>query len=296
MAVDGSWSGVTLLAPLSDDLLDVKGNVVTVNGDAALSATVGTPFGAGNACYFDGTGDYLTTPQLIFSDLYTVELWMYLTSTAQQCIFSQYDSVGTNRLSLHTNASGKLEVAIDGTPEVTATATVTTGAWVFVSLTSRTAFGDGLYLHAGGVQVAGASSTLLAPYSGACTFGARYGPTAGLELPMTGYLFDCRVTSLTARYGNSSYSVPTEPHPRPTIAGVTYDEFGAELSQVVVALKRDTLAIAGSAVSDVVTGSYVIYPDDFSEHVVLRFDTTTYPLVDGGGGENALIFDQVIPG
>ena len=46
MAIDTSWANVSLLCPFSVDAQDVKGKVVTPLNGAALSSSVGTPFGA----------------------------------------------------------------------------------------------------------------------------------------------------------------------------------------------------------------------------------------------------------
>ena len=62
--IDSLWDKTVLLLPLSEDLQDVSKahRQFVAYGNAALSSSVGTPFGAGKACYFDGTGDYLRCP------------------------------------------------------------------------------------------------------------------------------------------------------------------------------------------------------------------------------------------
>ena len=294
MAVDSNWSSVVLLCPFSSDLTDVKGNTVTVNGDSAISATVGNPFGAGNACHFDGTGDYLTVPRLLNSVALSIGMWVYVSSATEQAFFSQYNSGSDGRLSLYINSSGKLEFFIGASSSllITDTSTFTTGSWRFIEA-CRDGSGNA-YLFNHGTLVATGTSTQV-PYNGVSSIGGQYGPTAGLVRPMTGYISQARVDNGYCR-NSVGYSVPTAVFPRPMLTGTVYDSVGAKASKVVVAIKRSNMTLAGQALSDGTLGTYTIYPSDFSEHIVAEFDTATYPLVDGGSGENALIYDRVIPG
>ncbi len=292
MAVDSLWSNVTLLLPCSSDLLDVKGHTVTVNGGAALSSAVGTPFGAGNACYFDGTGDRLTLESSAdwafgTSDFF-VECWVYPTSFPGGAVTNDltlFNVSGSPQFYFFLDRTTGQPALWNGTNSYVGANAVTLNAWNYVwcrRASSTLTIGIGTTT---GVTQASYTSNFTTSSDvtiGGLSVGDRY---------LFGYIGGMRITK-----ASRTVALPTAPFPRPTISGVALDASAAAAAKVVVALKRSTLAIAGQTVSNGSTGAYTIYPADFSEHVVMRFDTATYPLVDGGSGENALIYDRVIPG
>lgn len=79
------------------------------------------------------------------------------------------------------------------------------------------------------------------------------------------------------------------------IAGVTKDETNTPAQKYVAVFERSGfLPLIDAVLSDAVTGEYSItVADATTEHFVVCFDSTDDPLVDGGSGENALIFDRV---
>lgn len=79
------------------------------------------------------------------------------------------------------------------------------------------------------------------------------------------------------------------------IAGVTKDETNTPAQKYVAVFERSGfLPLIDAVLSDAVTGEYSItVTNDTTEHFVVCFDSTDDPLVDGGSGENALIFDRV---
>jgi hypothetical protein len=79
------------------------------------------------------------------------------------------------------------------------------------------------------------------------------------------------------------------------ISGVTKDSTGTPAQKYVAVFERSAfLPLVNAVLSDAVTGEYSItVGDDVTEHFVVCFDSTDDPLVDGGSGENALIFDRV---
>ncbi len=79
------------------------------------------------------------------------------------------------------------------------------------------------------------------------------------------------------------------------IAGITKDETNTPAQKYVAVFERiGFLPLVDAVLSDAVTGEYSItVTNDTTEHFVVCFDSTDDPLVDGGSGENALIFDRV---
>ena len=312
MAVDSLWSSVGMLLPLSADLLDVKGKVITANGGAALSSAVGTPFAAGSACHFDGTGDYLSTP--VHADFSfgtgsgTIEAWVYIaasstadnggTGNKRAVIMSTQAGADTTYWAFVIDGNGSttgtglfLDTSLSSVGQVkSATVSISQSAWHHIVVSWN---GAGTYFGVDGTIYSTTAFTQAINCGTAPRIAGQNVTNWAREL--NGYVAQVRVTKGSARY-TSNYTIPSAPFPRPMISGVTYAAGGSPASKVVAAFKRSTLALDGYAVSNGGTGAYTIYPSDFSEHIALEFDTATYPLVDGGSGENALIYDRVIPG
>lgn len=299
MAVDSQWGNTSLLLQLSANLLDAKGHSIYSIGGIALSSAVGNPFGAGNALYCDGSNDVLTSTSTDFTlgtgDC-SIQFWFYPVTGGHGASYGRLLAIGADA------ANGALYICTKSTSDpmtfrfeyysagyvqliADVATTISNGAWHFFQLDRVSGvwscYVDGTLYSTQSTSINLTQTTLAL---GANTAGAT---------AFKGYFFDVRVTKGAYR---ASHSSPAAPFPRPTLSGTVRDAAGTLAAKAVVALKRSTLAIAGSAVSDGVTGAYTIYPADFSEHVVMEFDTATYPLVDGGSGENALIYDRVIPG
>ncbi len=297
MAIDVQWANVSLLLPFSESLLDVKGHTVTPVGGAALSSAVGTPFGAGNALYLDGVDDYLSLADSADWSLgggdFTIEAWaMFSSHTTSLAIFGQRTSSTSDySYSLYYN-TGTLyfSYTTDGYTIIDASApwTPTNGVWYFISVVRS---GTSIVLKVDGVQVGSThtvGSAVIHNSASEMKVGAR---STSPQHFFDGHLSNIRITKV----GRTIY-LPTAPFPRPTIKGIVLDASAAPAAKVVKAFKRSTMLLTGEAISNGSTGLYTIYPSDFTEHVVVRFDTATTPLVDGGSGEVALNYDRVIPG
>ena len=300
MAIDANWSSVKLLLPMTSDYQDVKAHSVSSVGGAALASTVGTPFGAGNALFLDGTDDHLAITDsadfTLGSSNFTIEVWIRFVSHSSTCAIISHRAGGSSNhafsLEYSVGAAGlRFSYTTDGTTkiDVERSWSPSDGVWYHVSVTRTTTI---VKIKVDGSQI-GADYTIGASSIYNSSAQIKIGATDTTPIAFfSGYIGPIRLTT-AARVITAA---PTEAFPRPMISGTVYDDVGAEAAKVVVVLKRSTLALVGATVSDGVTGEYLFYPSDFSEHVVARFDTATYPLVDGGSGENALIYDRVIPG
>ncbi len=312
MAVDSQWGNVKLLLPVdgpnnSTTITDVKGHTVTVNGGAKLS-TAQAPSGCTSSLALDGNNDYLTLSHADFafgtSD-FAIEMWVYkagdtVTGTANAAYLLDFrtaepgvnidlfvagstDGTNPNKAALYVNGSNRI------------VSTTSMGAsWKNVTL-ARISGVSRLFID--GTQEGGDYTDSNNYTSTAFSVSARFTNLSGDYRSFNGYLGPIRITKGSGRGYSSNFTPPSLPFDRPKISGVTKNVgSGAFESKVVVALKRSTLDVDGTAVSNGGDGTYTIYPSDFSEHVVMRFDTATYPLVDGSGSENAIIYDRVIPG
>jgi len=299
MAVDSQWGNTSLLLPLSANLLDARGHTITAGGGIALSSAVGTPFGAGSALYCDGTNDVMTATSADFTlgtaDC-TIQFWFYPVTGGHGGSYGRLLAIGEDAVtgSFFINTKALLDPMVFRFEHYSGgynqfitdvATTVSTNAWHFFQLDRV----SGVWT----CYIDGASYSTQATAINISQTALAIGSNTAGTLGFKGYFFDIRITKGAYR---ASHAVPSAPFPRPSISGVTKNaNTGVLESKVVVALKRSTLAVDGTAVS-AGDGTYTLYPSDYSEHVVMDFDTATYPLVDGGSGENAIIFDRVIPG
>jgi hypothetical protein len=267
---------------------------------AALSSSVGTPFGAGNSLYCDGVRDVLLSTSSDFTlgtGDFSIQFAFYPLSGGHGDSYGRILQIGPDAtlggLYIVTNATNDpmtlLLQSHDGSVYTTVTdyvaTTISNGAWHWLQL-DRVSGVFNLYvdgtLYATKTVSRTFTGTTLAIGSNTDGFGS-----------FKGYFSQVRITKGAIR---SSHAVPTSSWPRPQISGVCYDSLGSPVSKVVIAINRSTQALVGHAVSNGTTGEYSIFPTDYAEHVVIKYDTATYPLVDGGSGENALLYDRVIPG
>jgi hypothetical protein len=311
MAVDSQWANVKLLLPVdgpnnSTSITDVKAHTVTVNGNAKLS-TAQYPSGCTSSLVLDGNNDYLTLSHADFAfgtGDFAIEMWVYkagdtVTGTANSAYLLDFRTAEPSaQIDLYVygstgSAPDKVALYVNGSDRIVST-TAMGASWKNVTM-SRISGVTRLFID--GTQEGG-DYTDSNNYTGtAINVSARYANLSGDYRSFNGYFGPIRITKGNGRGYSSNFTPPSLPFDRPKLSGVTRNvSSGAFESKVVVALKRSTLAIDGTAVSNAGDGTYTIYPTDFSEHVVMRFDTATYPLVDGSGSENAIIFDRVIPG
>lgn len=312
MAIDSQWGNVAILytfegANNSTAIVEAKGKTATVSGNAKIS-TAQYPAGCyssllldGNNCgvsmssganFVPGTGDFaVEIPVYLVGDTsagntYTSFIVDCRTTEPQnskvviQCHGSN-EGAKSNRIGFH---SGGIERILSSTQMGSSFKLVTLAR---VSGVVR--------LFIDGVQE-GSSYSDTTYYSTAFfNTGKRYAAAGGNDYSFNGHLGPLRMTTNGRGY-SSNFTPPSLPFPRPTISGYVYDSDGNPVSKAVVAVKRSTLGSPVSAISNGASGAYSLYPSDFSEHIVIKTDSSVYPLVDGSTVDNALIYDRVIPG
>lgn len=311
MAVDSQWANVKLLLPVdgpnnSTSITDVKGHTVTVNGNAKLS-TAQAPAGCTSSLVLDGNNDYLTLSHADFAfgtGDFAIEMPAYksgdtVTGTANASYLLDFrtaepdvnvdlfiggstDAVVPNKACLYVNGSNRI-----------ASTTSMGASWKMVTL-ARISGVTRLFID--GVQEGGNYTDTNNYTSTNISVGCRHTNLSGDYRSFNGYFGPIRITKGNGRGYSSNFTPPSLPFARPTISGVTRNGAGTLAAKVVKAFKRSTAVLAGSAVSNGTTGEYTILPGDYTEHFVVEFDTATEPLVDGGSGENSLIYDRVTPG
>jgi hypothetical protein len=294
VAVDSLWDKTVLLLPLSEDLQDVSKfhRPFAAYGNAGLSSVVGTPFGAGKACYFDGTGDYLRCP-VTSADFnlgtgdFDLSAWVYIVGDSAQNGSSERHAM---ILSVDNESnSASFEFAIGGNAS-------TTGIFLYVwnGTVSYLGIGGGpisknvwhfiqairvsgivtFYLDGAQFGSSGSYNVQLGSSSQYLHVGGR--PITNYNSILNGYIYDARVTKGAAR----SASLPAAPSLRPTISGHVYDVFAAPVAKTILVRDLSTQKFLGGVNSDPSTGLYTFYPPDFGEVQVVWVDGLFDPPTD----------------
>lgn len=187
---------------------------VTINGDARSDNF--TPYQAGYYSNNFGSNSGLTAPNNSAfkpaTNDFTVEAWIFSTSTGQQVIYGDSDS-GTNNgvLDLYLTSSGFLAsdywTSSSGVTTRTSTLAPTINQWNHV-LVSRT--GTTMYIGLNGVlQSFTAPSSYQSPATIYPTVGRLGAYSAGVGF--IGFISNFRYINGTNLYSGSTYTVPTAP-------------------------------------------------------------------------------------
>ena len=234
---DPYYGAVSLLlhgdgADGSTQIIDSSPNpkTVTAVGDAQISTTE-SKFN-GSSLKFDGTGDYLTSPNntgfSFGAEDFTIEVWFYiagnsslgtLTNTRTGSIIStESDAVPLDNYEgwiLFVNGDASTtgtaisfirRVGGGNAPtSITYTATITQSSWHHVAVT-RSASSLRLFFN-GSIVASDLSFTGSVNSSGVPLKIARRGFISGLEGELNGYIDDLRITKGVARY-TSNFTPP----------------------------------------------------------------------------------------
>lgn len=284
MANDPYWNSVVLAMHMDDvALTDVKGHAVTLNGNASRSAAQ-SKFG-GYSAYLDGTGDYITVPS--GSDFafgtgdFTVEFWFMQTVAANPYLLDFRPNSTTNGAYVTTYISAGTVVFFTNSAARITSSAITTGAWYHVAV-CRSGTSTRLFLN--GTQ-AGSTYTDSTNYIASPV---NIGASGNGLFPLTGYFDDIRITKGVARY-TANFAVPTEAFPNlpMQLSGTVKDSSGNFAARTVRAYKRSTGALSDSDTSSASDGAFTLDAADGTAHYVICLDDDL--------GENALIFDNLIP-
>lgn len=214
---DQYWSSTVLLMHMNDTgLTDEKGKAITLAGGAARSATQ-SKFG-GYSAYFDGTGDYLTTPDsadfAFASGDFTIECYFKQEATGGTYALAAQRTTTTSSYSFAFQITGSTVTFICSTSGTATTHTVTaaytqeTSNWHHAAAvrsgTLLTVFIDGTP----GTSVS-ISTTALANSSAVLSIG---GDETGSSNQFNGYIDDLRITKGVARY-TLAFTPHTSAHP-----------------------------------------------------------------------------------
>lgn len=237
--------------------------VITPHGNAHLD-TADTPFGTGAACYIDGAGDYLSTPN--HADFkfgtanFTVEFWIKRELNPLPgeyefvlCFEEASHNQGWNVI-LDPNDNGKITFQILGAALLVSTTDVCDNTWHHVAVT-RT--GNNFAMYVDGTSEDTASTANSIPGE---TFplwiGDQYvgGNPAGYEF--SPLLDELRISKVARYAGNFSVEVANFTADSDTVLLLHFD--GADNSTTFTDSSTDFVGNAGN----VALGNILLYSDD----------------------------------
>lgn len=218
-ASDPNFANVTLLMHMDDTgLTDVKGNTVTITGNAARSATQ-SKFG-GYSSVYDGAGDRLSIPinsnTQFGSGNFTVEAWVYPVSLSGTVVVvtGQGDlaTVAGSGWGMNiTSAAGTCDVATGSTFYSIQAPNPTVGEWSHIAFVRE---GGVLSSYKNGSRVATRSDLGTSSINnGAVTYPPVIGGNGLGTSVLNGYIDEVRITKGIARYSGATYTVPTAAFP-----------------------------------------------------------------------------------
>lgn len=215
-------SGTSLLLNFTNGAIydaAAKNDLETVGN--AQTSTTQSKWG-GSSMYFDGTGDWLASPDNNLFDFgagnFTIEMWVYPTAVGQSSLTVLYckpngsgysgiaigQAVGGYGAVIYASSNGTSWNLASGV----SAGTMTANAWNHVAVTRS---GTNIYGFVGGAlgSTTAVSTTALVSTTTQVSIGSSLG-TANTYL--TGYLQDFRITKGVARY-TSNFTPPTAPFP-----------------------------------------------------------------------------------
>jgi hypothetical protein len=199
----------------STTFTDVTGTTWTANGNAQID-TAQSVFG-GASGLFDGTGDFITTPDATKFSLsnadFCIEARVRLNTNGRlQTLTNKRDGSSAEEFSIYINADntvgGQLYNSGAAFGVCTSTATLSTGVWYAIAYTRS---GSNFALYINGTRDGTATSASSASNNTSVLRIGRDGFNTGRDLD--GWVDEYRFTKGAARYTGASYTVRTTPFP-----------------------------------------------------------------------------------
>ena len=197
----------------------IENNTSISNFETVGSAQVSTgtvKYGTGSM-YFTGTGSYLIAPNsplwAFNTGDWTIEFWVYLTSTAaaQHLIDTRASGTSTAGVALSLSSSGLPVITTNNATLFTSSTAITTSTWTSVALVKSSGTIT-LYLN-GTKPVTGSAASATSLTDQFLTIGTSIANRdATATNHMIGYMDDLRITNGYARY-TSNYTPPGGPFP-----------------------------------------------------------------------------------
>jgi len=254
----------------------INDRAITANGNAQISTTE-SKFG-GSSLYFDGTGDFLSTPGNIdfsFDGDFTIELWIktsaFSINTFYRRVVSTGPDIGNALQLLFFNGSGaSSNISVRSSIQlINGTIPAATGDWVHVALTRS---GTAMKLFVNGTQ-SGSTATVSTAFTAGSTYGCTVGRYQGGNGHFDGYMDDLRITKGVARY-TANFTPPTESFSSPS---TNFDQY----------FFKNSLLLRGAGTN----GSTEILDSSSNAHVVTANGNAQISTTESKFGGSSLYFD-----
>lgn len=291
----------------STTFTDVKGKTMTAYGNARIStAQYPALTGKSSSGYFDGTGDYLTTPYSAdFSpgsgDFSVFAFIRPASVSTLRAIVGAYTQVTyTHGWLLYQGPSGELALALrDSTGNlvtvISSAGVLTLDSWQRVGFTKQ---GMTYRIFVGGTKVAeGTNSISIYVHASHPLIVGRWDDVGTNTRDFIGYMSEVEVFKGVA-VETADYTPPAAPFldEYVSVSGTTKDLGGSFASRLVRAYRQDTGAFVGAQLSNATTGAYKIEAANtgatVTKHFVVMHDDDANPPTTS---ENALIYDNITP-
>lgn len=309
-------TNTVLLTSQSNRFVDnsTTASAITIGGTSSVQAfspfapaLQWTPDVVGGSGYFDGTGDYLQTPDNAALDLsgdFTVEAWVYVPNVSgEKAVFHNHTSdnngiafvVNGASIRVGSGSGGFWNVLLDSSN------TITANSWNHIAATRS---GNTYTVWVNGVSGGTATSSVTPTYSGGAQIG-RF--TSGLPLAFNGYMFSFRVVKGTAVY-TSNFTPSTTPLTAITNTSLLLNYTNAGIYDGKMANNLETVGNAQVATSPVKYGSGSIFAGPAAADYVLfpyspnlnfgagDFTIECWLFWTGGTSENTLIMNNASGG
>ena len=214
LTADPYFRNTTLLLPgngtngaQNNTFLDSSSNAFTITRNGNTTQGTFTPFsqtGWGN--YFDGSGDYLQLADSTAWDLagdFTIEMWLYKTSTTSQTFF-MLGAGGSTSILMYQNASNVI-IFLTNSAVITASTAAQLNTWNHVALVRS---GSTITLYLNGTSVGQATNAT--SFTGDAANGVRIGAEYPTGFEFTGYISNLRIVKGTAVY-TANFTPSTTP-------------------------------------------------------------------------------------
>jgi hypothetical protein len=223
-------ANTSLLTCQSPSLIDNGPNAFAITKAGDVSVQKFSPFGnvtqtpQSYSGFFDGTGDYLTSPtgnatlntalDILGGD-YTVEFWMYKTADTNATILTNFTASGANGWQINARETGGVQVDHwvnnSSTGRASTFSNYTINTWVHIAVVKLS---GNYYFYVNGTEVGiFQGGTRAAPANGGAGTGLGIGTyiqNLSYPSPFTGYLSNLRVVKGTAVY-TANFTPSTTP-------------------------------------------------------------------------------------
>lgn len=239
-AASSITGSVVLLTGLSTDtvLKDSSANNITITSAGSVSfvpasplysntsngTSVYTPAVFSGSMYFDGTGDYLTSPYNLGYELttgdFTIELWVYRAVIGvQHYLIHNRPTSSATGWGTNITASNTINFYFTGGGTLTGTSTVPANTWTHIvfckSGTTLRIFNNGVF------DTSSAIGTGTVSTGTNLFIGCDNGPTFGTFF--NGYMSDIRINKVALYTANANFLPPTSPAtPSVTVGTASY--------------------------------------------------------------------------